>query len=102
METITEVKILHLNLQKKWYNMIESGEKKEEYREIKVYWLVRLLGPDEKVLPFTHVEFKNGYQKNARTMTWTINGEIKTGFGREEWGAIPGYKYFVIKLGEKL
>ena len=27
-------KILHLTLKKKWFDMIASGEKKEEYREM--------------------------------------------------------------------
>ena len=35
-------KILDLPLKKEWYEMIESGIKKEEYREIKPYWLKRL------------------------------------------------------------
>ena len=30
--------VLHLNLTKKWFDMIEAGEKKEEYREIKPFW----------------------------------------------------------------
>ena len=38
-----EIKILDLPLKKEWYNMIESGIKKEEYREIKPYWCNRLL-----------------------------------------------------------
>ena len=36
------MKILELPLKKEWYNMIESGEKREEYREIKQYWQKRL------------------------------------------------------------
>lgn len=36
-------KILTLPLKKQWYDMIESGEKKEEYREINPYWCNRLL-----------------------------------------------------------
>ncbi len=35
-------KVLNLTLKKKWFDMILSGEKKEEYREIKPYWLKRL------------------------------------------------------------
>lgn len=35
--------ILHLPLRRKWYEMIESGEKKEEYREIKPYWIKRIM-----------------------------------------------------------
>ena len=34
---------LHLNLKKKWFDMIKSGSKKEEYREIKDYWARRLV-----------------------------------------------------------
>ena len=32
---------LHLTLKKKWFDLILSGEKKEEYREIKDYWCKR-------------------------------------------------------------
>lgn len=35
--------VLDLPLKKEWYEMIESGIKKEEYREIKPYWCNRLL-----------------------------------------------------------
>ena len=38
-------KILDLPLKKEWYNMIESGVKTEEYRELKPYWCNRLLYP---------------------------------------------------------
>lgn len=37
------MKNLSLNLHKKWFDMIFSGEKKEEYREITPYWCNRLL-----------------------------------------------------------
>lgn len=33
---------LHLVLKGKWYDMIATGTKKEEYREIKPYWVRRL------------------------------------------------------------
>lgn len=36
-------KTLHLNLKKKWFEMIKSGKKKEEYREIKPYWCARFV-----------------------------------------------------------
>lgn len=37
------MKTLTLSLKKKWFDMIASGEKTEEYREIKPYWEKRLL-----------------------------------------------------------
>ena len=36
------MKTLDLVLKKKWFDMIASGEKTEEYREIKPYWESRL------------------------------------------------------------
>ena len=42
--------ILHLKLKKKWFDMIASGEKKEEYRELKPYWLKRLYFNDDEDL----------------------------------------------------
>ena len=35
-------KILTLTVSKQWFDMIVAGEKTEEYREIKGYWIVRL------------------------------------------------------------
>jgi len=37
------MRILHLTLKKQWFDMILSGEKKAEYREVKDYWARRLL-----------------------------------------------------------
>jgi hypothetical protein len=98
------MKTLHLTLKKKWFEMIASGEKTEEYREPKDYWMRRLqknssLGMITKT--FDLVTFKNGYSKNASRMTFKCN-HICTGEGRPEWGAEPGVKYFVIKLGERI
>ncbi|MBD5364814.1 MAG: hypothetical protein HDR79_07730 [Bacteroides sp.] len=35
-------RILHLVLKRKWWDMIASGEKKEEYRSLTPYWFTRL------------------------------------------------------------
>jgi hypothetical protein len=116
------MKILHLSLKKEWYEMIESGVKTEEYREIKPYWEKRLI--DYKGLKrdyqwivfrktvlgkwtdpcehypkgYTHVKFSYGYTK--RTMTFECKG-ITIGKGKAEWGA-PDNDVFIIKLGKKL
>lgn len=37
------MKILHLTLIKRWFEMTDSGEKPEEYREVTPYWIIRLL-----------------------------------------------------------
>lgn len=36
-------RVLHLPLKSEWYDMIESGEKREEYREFKEYYISRLV-----------------------------------------------------------
>lgn len=37
------IRFLHLPLKARWFRMIQSGEKREEYREITPYWVKRLV-----------------------------------------------------------
>ena len=41
------MKTLDLVLKKQWYDMIDSGHKTEEYREIKPYWIKRFIEEGE-------------------------------------------------------
>lgn len=94
------MKLLHLTLKKKWFDMIASGDKKEEYREIKPYWINRLMDGvpmKPKFKSFIGVLFRNGYSKDARQLAMFIE-DISIGEGREDWGAELGKKYFVIKI----
>ncbi len=75
------MKVLHLYLKKKWFDMILSGQKKEEYREMKPYWHARLLNKS-----FDVICFKNGYQKNAPEFTIEFV-KLYSGLGIIEWGA---------------
>ncbi len=121
------MKTLHLTLKKKWFDMIESGVKREEYREIKRYWADRLTyhehheritcekSLEDEIYADQHrrigtgvfrnlyhaVQFKNGYRKDSRVMRFKFD-LITWGCGVPEWGAEPGKKYFVIKLGERI
>ena len=90
---------LHLPLKKKWFLMIRSGEKLQEYREINDYWYKRLTG-DGVIKHFDVVHFTLGYPKreDSTKHIYCHVQEITIGTGREEWGAVPGKKYFVIKL----
>ena len=96
--------ILDLVLKTKWYEMIESGEKTEEYREFKDYWVRRLGkkvglnpwgGPHYEFSPFTHVRFHCGYTN--RTMLREIES-MRLGYGKPEWGAPKGTRVFIIKF----
>lgn len=88
------MKILYLTLKKKWFDLIKSGEKTEEYREIKPYWEKRFEGISSGKL-----HFKNGYSKKAPHFIIELKG-IEIREGKEEWGAEKGKKYFVLKLGK--
>jgi ASC-1-like (ASCH) protein len=57
------IKILHLTLKKKWFDLIKAGEKTKEYREVKPYWTTRL---ENKV--YDEIHFRNGYSKNSPFM----------------------------------
>jgi hypothetical protein len=89
------MRVLDLTLKKKWFDMIASGEKKEEYREIKPYWIKRLRNRE-----YQAIKFRNGYAKDSPT----IMVELKTmsrGLGIVEWGA-PEHPVFILHLGEIL
>lgn len=86
-------KTLHLTLKKEWFDMILSGEKKEEYREIKEYWSKRLM-----VRNYDVIHFRNGYSKNARWMTVEMK-YLFTGLGKVKWGAPVRTPVFIIGLG---
>ena len=87
------MKILHLPLMAKWYEMIERGEKLEEYRENKPYWQKRLLSNT-----YDTVKFRYGY--TTRTMTFRIK-KIRFGRGRKGWGAGDN-DVFIIELDKRI
>lgn len=122
------MRTLHLTLKKKWFDVILSGEKKEEYRDIKMYWGKRLLCDigrtcqffDENFKPkfntfygrsvppqyyktflYDSVTFKNGYSKNAPEIVIELKG-ITIGLGLLSWGAKKDTEYFIIQLGKIL
>jgi hypothetical protein len=71
---------LRLTLKRKWFDMIASGEKKEEYRTPGPWILSRLGGKE-----YDHVEFKNGYGANVPSMEVEYLG-WKYSHGKREWG----------------
>lgn len=85
---------LHLTLKKNWFDLILSGEKKEEYREIKPYWEKRLIGKK-----YDRIIFRNGYGSYVPWFAIELKG-ITQGVGKSEWGAEEGEQYFVLSLGE--
>ena len=116
------MRILHLPLKEKWYNLIKQGIKKEEYREINHYWAKRILKDypiewrfrmaicieAEDFSMFEGKEFGGwdkahftlGYPKADdadRNMFKDID-KIVIAQGNPDWGAEQGKYYFVIRL----
>jgi hypothetical protein len=83
--------ILNLNLKRKWFDMILSGEKKEEYREIKPFWnrifssYIKIKGKYYHPIDVI-ICFSNGYAKDRDAFYCSVNG-MKVGYGKEKWGA---------------
>lgn len=69
-----------LPIKKKWFDMIKSGEKKHEYREIKPYYNSRF-----KDKLFEEIVFRNGYRKDSPKVKCMCI--IRKGQGYEQWGA---------------
>ena len=65
------MKILHLNLYRKYFDAILKGEKTIEYRDITPYWSKRLEGRHYDV-----IQFRNGYAKVAPVMIVEYKGMI--------------------------
>lgn len=110
--------MLVLPIKKQWFNKILSGEKKEEYREIKPYYTTRFL----KVLGFPKeqqamneddikellekmetlknfdVVFRNGYSSKSPMITAKCS--LSIGTGRTEWGAEDGVMYYRLHIKE--
>lgn len=89
--------MLTLPIKKKWFDMILSGEKKEEYREIKRYYTIRF-GifnnlPDDGS---NCIMFRNGYGSDSPSLIAECSLHIGT--GRIEWGAESGKIYYVLSI----
>lgn len=98
-----------LTLKKQWFDMIISGEKTEEYREIKPYWEKRFLHYFGKIYDFSqtppqviwnqhskNIVFRNGYGYDKPE--FTAECSISEGYGDESWGAEKNKKYYVLTI----
>lgn len=107
----SECAVLPLVLKGRWYDMIASGEKREEYRAATGYWAKRLWRWDHRPEPTPVVEFRLGYAKDAPRMAFwcfgcsTASGMMSFAFvdtqRHPEWGE-PSTPHFVIRLGGRV
>lgn len=89
--------MLTLPIKKKWFDMILSGEKPEEYRSLTPYYVSRFgkykTGSIETCL------LRNGYSSTSPTLE--IKYTLEIGQGKKEWGAEIGVNYFKLKIIER-
>lgn len=94
--------MLTLPIKKKWFDMIISGEKKEEYRNPTKYYQTRfqnlwqgsLIGYDAE----RKIRFRNGYSSDTPSIIATVT--LGFGEGKPEWGAVPGKEYYILRIKE--
>lgn len=93
--------------------MIASGEKTEEYREPKPYWIKRILDGSSAKLPglapvprqlslqtkYERVCFHRGY--TSQTMIFEIK-DVLYDMGKVAWGAPVSKAVIIIKLGNRI
>lgn len=109
--------VLKLTVKKEWFDLIKSGEKTEEYREVKKYWYKRLVfsgitrhekdNPERewefiqayKYKHFEYVEFKNGYSKDAPTIIAKLKG-IRIGNPTQGGKHLFKDDVFIISIGD--
>lgn len=114
------MKVLDLILKHQWYDMIDSGEKLEEYRDLTPYWCRRLarcesaksclfrerhgqchhrnMLADLNADGYTHVRFHRAY--TAKTMVFRYD-RLHIGRGKTQWGAPADRDVLIISLGER-
>lgn len=108
---------LHLPIKGEWFEMIRSGVKKHEYRDLtdfyqkrfKIEYLQTTMGKDYfshvdrfpfKVLHLTHGYDPNGKRGLPYPQLWVHINEITIGRGNPEWGAPTDRDVFIIHLGD--
>lgn len=111
--------MLILPIKRKWFDMITSGEKKEEYREIKPYYnkclgnkVIGFPFTDEIVKNFKNIKqydekqfknnieiiFRNGYTYDSPSVKCRC--KVKVGQGNPKWGAEEGKEYYILEILE--
>ncbi len=120
---------LHLVLKRQWWDMIASGVKKEEYRDITMLYCARFILKGDWIYLKQHFDYdedkilnavKSDTQRSHMNIRWqdydevcfhrgytnvTMSFEFKgtsIGYGNPDWGAPTDREVFKIKLGKRL
>lgn len=99
----SECAVLPLVLKGEWYDMIASGEKREEYRDDKPYWNTRISHWFIEGLAKVHhvVAFSRGYARATMFFRAGALVRVPCRTKHPEWGE-PTSSHWVIGLGERV
>lgn len=84
---------LHLVVTGKWFDMVASGVKKEEYRLHNLYWHRRIM---KQSCIIDSVVFHRGYTNITHERECL---RVREGIGKPEWGAPEG-EVIILELGK--
>ena len=105
--------MLTLPIKCKWLDMIRSGKKKEEYRDIKQYYTRRfrsfmtyapwsdeytvavIRAAGNEGVPYRAI-LRGGYSLMSPAIL--VTGTLVIGTGKPEWGAEKGKEYYVLRI----
>lgn len=93
---------LTVSIKKEWLDMIRSGKKREEYRDIKQYYTSRFTRifaqapgyADSEKSAF--IRFRAGYSASSPSIIAECT--LRIGIGRTEWGAEKGKEYYILTV----
>lgn len=99
--------MLNAVIKKQWAEMILDNIKGDEYRAMNAYWAPRFrkeVGAEEFLRALTgkptnktyKIRYQVGYAKDCTVFVVTFR--LRTGYGKVEWGAVEGEKYFIIGI----
>lgn len=97
----SECAILPLVLKGKWYDMIASGKKIEEYREAKPYWRKRILRWLYDPRTVHIVGFSKGYCTADMFFIACTSWNTRIGAEHPEWGECDD-EHYIIHLFERV
>jgi len=97
-------KILHLTLEKRYFDAIAMRRKTLEFREVKEHWIKRFFDKKGSVIKFDEIHFRNGYRRDSPFMRVKWNGwhihkqgkvnfyalDVKTILEIKNWKKEPG------------
>lgn len=116
---------LQLSLKKNWFEMTQKGIKKEDYRELNLYWFKRLVFNSKKVINYLNIKTDDDVRNICKDAFWSktfgfkpfLENIMTLGYpaknnkdkilkikhkgieirtGNPDWGAEPNKRYFVI------